>query len=69
MDKKSEIFVQGYILTEQKDGKRTEFIPPHPIRTIKIRLTIYLQPMQYVLEADSWFADQFVMKKTFYKIK
>lgn len=70
MDKKSDKFVQGYILTDQKDGKRTEFIPDLTLseRETK-RLTIYLQSMQYVLEADPWFADQFVMEKTFYKIK
>ena len=66
MDKKSDKFVQNYLLNDQKDERRLEFEQDHaPHKTD--RLTIHKQSLQYVLDSDPWFCDQLVMEKTFLK--
>ena len=67
LDKKSDKFLQGYILADQNENK-TEFEPDHTSHQSD-RLIIHPQSLQYVIEGDSWFGDQLVMERTFYKPK
>ena len=67
MDKKSDKFLQSYIFADQNENQ-TELdqdLNPHKSE----RLTIHLQSLQYVIEGDAWFGDQYVMERTFYKPK
>lgn len=68
-DKKSDKFVQGYVLGEQSEDRKVEAYEADQHVHRSDRLTIHQQSVQYVIQADEWFSDQFVMEKTFYKLK